>query len=76
MRSWQNVGATDRAIRVIGGLILLYLGIFTGVVIPDVFVVVGAVALITGAVGYCPLYAVLKVSTAKHPAPGHGHRAA
>ena len=47
------------------GIILLYVG-FGGVVtgtLGTVLGIVGALALITGLVGYCPLYSLIKFST-------------
>jgi hypothetical protein len=62
-----NESNVDRIIRVIAGVVLLYLG-FGGAlagataVIADV---IGVVLLLTGAVGFCPLYAMFKLSTLK-----------
>jgi hypothetical protein len=62
-----NESILDRIIRVILGAVLLAL-YFTGTVtggLGVVFIILGAIALITGVVGFCPLYALLKVSTNK-----------
>ena len=62
-----NESNVDRIIRAAAGLILLYLG-FGGVLggaIGIVADVLGAVLLLTGAIGFCPLYAVFKFSTIK-----------
>jgi hypothetical protein len=62
-----NESSLDRIIRVIFGIVLLAL-YFTGTVTGGLgiaFIVLGAVALLTGAVGFCPLYALLKISTNK-----------
>jgi hypothetical protein len=62
-----NESKLDRIIRVIAGIVLLAL-YFTGAVtggLGIVFIVVGAVALLTGVVGFCPLYALLKLNTNK-----------
>jgi hypothetical protein len=62
-----NVGSVDRIIRVVLGIALGALGLF-GVVngaLMYVFYVVAAVFIITGAIGFCPLYALFKLSTAK-----------
>jgi len=61
-----NEGRTDRIIRIVAGIVLLVLGIF--VVLPAgwlawVLNVVGAILLITGIIGFCPLYALLKIKT-------------
>ena len=62
-----NESGLDRVIRVIVGIALLAL-YFTNVVtggLGIVFIVLGAVALLTGVVGFCPLYTLLKISTNK-----------
>jgi uncharacterized membrane protein HdeD (DUF308 family) len=62
-----NESNIDRIIRVVAGIVLLYLGlggVLSGA-LAIVSVVVGVVLLLTGAVGFCPLYAVLKLSTLK-----------
>ncbi len=62
-----NEGTADRVIRVILGVVLLGAGIFfvqgtLGIVLD----VLGAVLLLTGIVGFCPLYRLLgNFSTAK-----------
>jgi hypothetical protein len=62
-----NESSIDRIIRVVVGLILLTL-YFTGSVtggLGILLIVVGAVLLLTGAIGFCPLYALLKIHTTK-----------
>jgi hypothetical protein len=62
-----NESNTDRIIRAVAGLVLLYLG-FGGVLAGGLAVVADVLALIlliTAAVGFCPLYAMLKFSTIK-----------
>ena len=62
-----NESGLDRIVRVILGVVLLALN-FTGVVIGGlgiVFVVIGVIALATGVIGFCPLYALLKIRTNK-----------
>jgi hypothetical protein len=62
-----NESGVDRIIRVVLGIVLLALS-FGGVVSGGwgiVLLVVGAIALLTGVVGFCPLYAVLKFRTKK-----------
>jgi hypothetical protein len=55
-----NEGNLDRALRVIAGLVLIGLAA-TGTV--GLWGYVGVVLLLTGAVGYCPLYSLLGLST-------------
>ncbi len=60
-----NEGTADRVIRVVVGIVLLalyFMGTVTGT-LGWVALVVGIIALATGAVGFCPLYAVLGLST-------------
>jgi hypothetical protein len=62
-----NESVVDRVIRVIVGIALLVL-YFTHVVtggIGIVSIIVGALLLLTGAVGFCPLYSILKFRTNK-----------
>jgi hypothetical protein len=62
-----NESSLDRVIRVIVGIALLAL-YFTGTVTGGLgiaFIVIGAVALLTGVVGFCPLYALLRMKTNK-----------
>jgi len=62
-----NEGTFDRVVRVVLGVVLLYLGIMSvagiwGIVLD----ILGAIFLITGVVGFCPLYKLLGgLSTAK-----------
>ena len=64
-----NVGSTDRIIRAIVGIAALIgavaLGVGTGGGIA--LLVVGAIMVVTAAVGFCPLYRVLGLNTC--PAP-------
>jgi hypothetical protein len=63
----MNESNLDRYIRVIAGTALLVLGWAN--IVPGtlglVFKILGFLALITGLVGFCPLYAILKFSTKK-----------
>lgn len=62
-----NESTADRIIRAVLGVVLLFLGLggmLTGswTIIADVL---GAVMLLTAAIGFCPLYAVFKFSIRK-----------
>ncbi len=62
-----NESGVDRIIRVVLGIVLLALSL-GGVVSSGwgiVLLVVGALALLTGIVGFCPLYFLLKFHTNK-----------
>jgi hypothetical protein len=73
MGSFTNEAAWDRALRILAGLILLYLG-WAGVVggtLGVVFKILGFLPLLTGVIGYCPAYALFGVSTCTKT-PGAG----
>ena len=60
-----NAGGTERAIRIVLGVILLTMAFFVelptwGAVVASV---VGAVAFITGAVGFCPAWLLFGIDT-------------
>lgn len=57
----RNVGRTDQIIRVILGVVIILVGIY----FKSWWGVLGLVPLVTGIIGYCPLYALIKVSTYK-----------
>jgi hypothetical protein len=62
-----NEGRTDRIIRIVLGIVLLVLGIAviaTGW-LEWIVVALSAILLVTGIVGFCPLYALLKINTNK-----------
>jgi hypothetical protein len=63
----MNESNVDRIIRAVLGVVLLYLG-FGGALSGAIAVVadvVGVVLLATSAIGFCPLYALLKIKTLK-----------
>lgn len=65
MRLGLNESTPDRIIRVILGVALAALAI-TGVAAGPLAVVawvLAAILLITGAIGFCPLYAIFRIST-------------
>lgn len=65
MKLTTNEAPIDRIIRIVAGIGLAGLALAGGVAAPLVYVVafVAAILLLTGIVGFCPLYAVLRVST-------------
>jgi hypothetical protein len=65
MKLGQNESTIDRVIRIALGLALVALAVTGVVAAPWTYIVwaVAAIALITGAVGFCPLYAIFRVST-------------
>lgn len=65
-----NVGTVDRVVRVIIGIICAYLALVPTPVLANevlrVFIgLFGAVNLITGLLGWCPMYAIANMSTRK-----------
>lgn len=62
----MNESNADRALRLVAGAALLFLGFAVlGGAISVVAIIVGAILTITGAVGFCPIYALLKTGTRK-----------
>ncbi len=62
-----NESRTDRIIRVILGIALLALGLFGmyGGWLTWAAYILGGILLLTGIAGFCPLYALLKINTAR-----------
>ena len=60
----KNVGSTDRIIRVILGIAVLSLLFFLHGN-QKYWGLIGLIPLITGLIGYCPIYSLLKISTNK-----------
>ena len=56
----KNVGGIDRILRILAGIVLIVLAV-TGMV--GVWGYIGVVPLFTALLGWCPAYAILKVST-------------
>ena len=56
----KNVGTVDKVIRIILGLVLLAL-VFVGPQTPWGWI--GVIPLVTGLIGFCPLYSVLGMNT-------------
>ncbi|WP_373001864.1 DUF2892 domain-containing protein [Sulfurimonas sp.] len=55
-----NAGKADRVIRVIAGLGLITFGLLTENLI---VAGIGAIPLLTGAIGFCPFYPLFKLNT-------------
>ncbi len=63
-----NESNTDRIIRAVAGVVLLFLG-FGGTLSGTLAIVadvVGLILLVTAALGFCPLYAIFKIGTLKN----------
>lgn len=63
----QNMAGWDRIARSVVGIVLLVLAILG--IIPGGWgiaaIIVGAILLLTGIFGWCPLYALFKIKTKK-----------
>ncbi len=73
----SNVGATDRTVRIVLGIALVVLGL-THVVTGGAAIaayVVGAIALVTGVVRYCPAWSIFGINTCARE-PGQGKQVA
>lgn len=57
----KNMGAIDRALRLIIGAILIFGAVREG----HLWMWIGVVPLITGLIGSCPLYSLLGIKTCK-----------
>jgi hypothetical protein len=63
----SNVGGIDRILRIVAGLVLLAL-VFVGPQTPWGWI--GIVPLVTGLVGWCPLYVPLGLSSCPRTTKG------
>lgn len=61
-----NEGAVDRILRIVAGLAVLSLA-FVGPQTPWAWL--GVIPLLTGIIGFCPLYALLGINTRGAPRP-------
>ena len=57
-----NEGKVDRIVRVILGIVI----IVWGVAAHNYWGAVGLIPLVTGAIGFCPLYAIFKIDSGCH----------
>lgn len=60
-----NEAPIDRVVRIVLGIALATLALGGAVNAPLIYLVwgVAAIALVTGIVGFCPLYALFRIST-------------
>jgi hypothetical protein len=60
-----NVGGVERPIRLVIGILLVGIGAFADLppLGTGVALLAGTIALVTGAISYCPLWALLKINT-------------
>ncbi len=57
----KNVGSADRALRVMAGLIVIFIGID----IKSWWGIIGLLPIATAAIGWCPAYLPFGISTCK-----------
>ncbi|WP_373071915.1 DUF2892 domain-containing protein [Sulfurimonas sp.] len=55
-----NTGKIDRIIRIVVGVALIAYGLLADMTLLSL---IGLIPLITGAVGFCPLYSIFKIDT-------------
>lgn len=62
-----NESKVDRIIRVVVGLLFLVLFLTNTVAgtLGTILLVLGALSVVTGLIGFCPIYALLKTKTSK-----------
>ncbi len=61
----KNEGPLDRIVRAIIGLALIALSLTVAGALKIILMVIGAISLITAATGFCLLYTLLGIDTAK-----------
>ena len=59
-----NVGKIERFLRILVGLVIFYVGVLYPVE-PKIWGFIGLVPVITGILGWCPLYLPFKINTNK-----------
>ncbi len=59
----RNIGSVERKIRIIAGLVICSMYFWVS---PSPWFFLGLVPLLTGAVGWCPPYHLLGISTCKN----------
>jgi uncharacterized membrane protein len=62
-----NMSSVDRVVRGIVGVVLILIALFLAMstVLQVIFIVIGAILVITALIGFCPLYKLLGISTKK-----------
>ncbi len=60
-----NIGGIERPIRIVLGILLIGIGAFAG--LPPtgtgIMLVAGTIALVTGAIGFCPAWALFGINS-------------
>lgn len=55
----KNVGGIDKTLRIILGIIIIALGVING----SLLGLIGLIPLLTGVIGWCPLYIPFKINS-------------
>lgn len=55
----KNVGGIDKTLRIILGIIIIALGVVNG----SLLGLIGIIPLLTGIIGWCPLYIPFKINS-------------
>ncbi len=63
----NNIGKTDRTIRVIVGLA----AVISGFYFQSWWGLIGLLPIVTAGIGWCPLYSIFGLSTCGAKQPGH-----
>lgn len=60
-----NVGGIERPVRIVLGILLIGIGAFAGLppVGTGIMLAVGAIALVTGVIGFCPAWSLFGINT-------------
>lgn len=60
-----NVGGIERPVRIVLGILLMGIGVFTALppVGMGVVLAMGTIALVTGALGFCPVWSLFGINT-------------
>lgn len=61
----RNESMIDRVVRAVLGVALVSIGLVVGGVAATVMYIVAAILIVTAAIGFCPLYALLGIDTCK-----------
>jgi len=67
-----NVGGIERPIRIVLGILLIGIGVFGGLTgaAMGAVLAVGAIALVTGVIGFCPAWTLLGINTCSMQSSG------
>ena len=60
-----NVGGIERPIRIVLGVVLIGIGAFADLppIGMGITLAIGAIALVTGAIGFCPVWSLFGINT-------------